>query len=63
MNFVQILTALALVGGLAVLNGWIYVKNKKTPLPEGCEPFRESCSNCPAEEDCVLKKVERSVKQ
>ena len=59
MTLTQILAALAVVGGLAVLNGWIYLQNKKTPLPEGCEPFKEACSNCAAAGDCVIKKVDR----
>ncbi len=44
------LIAAVLVG----LNAWLYIANKKTPVPEGCENLRPDCSACGIKE-CSLR--------
>ncbi|MBP3867635.1 MAG: hypothetical protein J6D38_00845 [Solobacterium sp.] len=48
-----ILIAAALLG----LNVWLYIANKNTPVPEGCENLKPDCSGCGIT-DCAIRKKE-----
>ncbi|MBQ9328129.1 MAG: hypothetical protein IJ225_06295 [Solobacterium sp.] len=47
---VAILIAAALLG----LNAWLYVANKNTPVPEGCESLKPDCAGCGIT-DCAVR--------
>ena len=42
----RILAAIVLFGTLVGIYIWAYLKNKKTPLPEGCEYLKTDCDGC-----------------
>ena len=50
-GFYAVLIAVALFG----VNALLYVLNKKTPVPEGCEELRPDCTGCGVV-DCELRK-------
>jgi len=39
---------------LFLMNVWLYDKNKKTPVPEGCENLKPECGSCGIA-DCALR--------
>lgn len=45
-----ILIAAVLVG----LNAFLYIRNRQTPVPEGCEDIRPDCAACGIG-DCALR--------
>ena len=49
-TIVAILIVLILVG----LNGFLYIRNRQTPVPEGCENLKPDCAACGIG-DCALR--------
>ncbi|MDO4414232.1 MAG: transmembrane domain-containing protein [Erysipelotrichaceae bacterium] len=49
-TIVAILIVLVLVG----LNGFLYIRNRQTPVPEGCENLKPDCAACGIG-DCALR--------
>lgn len=46
--------AVLVAGVLLGVNAWLYVANKKTPVPEGCENLKPDCKGC-AIKDCITR--------
>lgn len=38
--------AIAFFAALIFIYIWLYLMNKKTPLPEGCEDLKADCEGC-----------------
>lgn len=51
----QTLFAILIAGALVGLNAFLYIRNKQTPVPEGCEDIRPDCAACGIG-DCELRK-------
>ena len=47
---IAILITLTLVG----LNAFLYIRNKQTPVPKGCENLKPDCAACGIG-DCALR--------
>ena len=50
----QVIFAILIAGALVGLNAWLYVKNRQTPVPEGCENIKPECAACGIG-DCALR--------
>ena len=50
----SVFVAIVLVVGLFLLNAYLFVENKKTPKPEGCENLTPDCGAC-GMVDCVSR--------
>ena len=53
----QVVCAILIAGALLGLNVWLYIANKKTPVPEGCESLKPDCSGCGIT-DCAIRRKE-----
>lgn len=42
----KILAAILFLGALVGIYIFLYLQNKKTPLPEGCENLKADCDGC-----------------
>jgi hypothetical protein len=56
--FLAILIAAVLVG----LNAFLYIRNRQTPVPEGCEDIKPDCAACGIG-DCALRKKFMEMKE
>ncbi|MEE3486670.1 MAG: hypothetical protein VZT48_01030 [Bulleidia sp.] len=50
----SVVYAVLVAGVLLGVNAWLYVANKKTPVPEGCENLKPDCKGC-AIKDCITR--------
>ena len=39
-------SAILIAGGLLAVTIWLYIENKNTPIPEGCENLQPDCKAC-----------------
>lgn len=46
MDFQNILAAVLVFGALVGINIFLFLKNKATPKPEGCEDLKADCEGC-----------------
>ena len=42
----NVVIAILIIIGLFVLNAYLFVKNKHTPVPKGCENLTPDCGSC-----------------
>ncbi len=54
--------ALLWIGGLSALYFGLYLLNKKTPKPEGCENLEVACEGC-NQIDCTNHKAHQTSKE
>lgn len=47
--------AILIAGGLLAVTIWLYIANKNTPIPEGCENLQPDCKACDIA-TCSLRK-------
>ncbi|UNT96137.1 hypothetical protein [Allobaculum mucilyticum] len=46
MNPLNLILAILFFGGLVGLYVFLFIKNKNTPKPAGCENLKPDCSGC-----------------
>lgn len=46
MDFLQLFLAILFFGSLVGIYIFLFLKNKKTPKPEGCENLKADCEGC-----------------
>ena len=51
----SVIFAILIAAALLGLNAWLYVANKNTPVPEGCESLQPDCNGCGIT-DCTLRR-------
>ena len=54
----RIVFAILIASALLGLNAWLYVANKNTPVPEGCENLKPDCKACGITDCSVRIKTE-----
>jgi len=58
----KVLYGILIVGSLVLLYGFLYLKNRNTPAPEGCENLKPDCNGCGIK-DCALRQVESVIEE
>lgn len=53
----RVLFAILIAGALVGLNAWLYIANKNTPAPEGCDSLKPDCTGCGIT-SCSLRRKE-----
>ena len=50
----QVIFAILIAAVLVGLNAFLYIRNRQTPVPEGCENIKPDCAACWIG-DCALR--------